>query len=300
MEFKPSQDGEEAGLCVRANEDNHYEIGLARFAGKIQLFVRNRIKNREYFLALRPVESDKVQLEISGNEDQYQFAWSTDGKTWHNLAASASADLSREKAGGFTGTVIGLYATANGLDSQSYADFSWFEMGPDAAMRPMALTHRPPAIPLVSSDHWRIRSGWEEFKDKEGFVWSSDIGYSGGDVSRCWDSIAGTANSELYQFERSGPDFSYAFPVLPGVYQIRLLFAETQVRKEGERVFDVLINGKKVLDHLDVLQEAGGFDKAVDRTFRDIQPDAQGQIRIQFISSTQNAKICAIEVIRQR
>jgi beta-galactosidase len=87
---------------------------------------------------------------------------------------------------------------------------------------------------------------------------------------------------------------------LLGKYNVRLLFAETQVKKEGERVFDILINGKKALTHFDILKEAGAFDKAVDRIFRDISPDAKGRIQLQFISSAGNAKVCAIEITRQR
>ena len=300
MEFNPTRDGEEAGLCVRANEDNHYEIGLGRFSGETRIFVRNRIKNREYMVVQKPVGPGKVELEISGTEDRYQFAWSTDGKAWAGLAASPSADLSREKAGGFTGTVMGLYATANGKDSRAYADFAWFEMRPGVAPKPEALSLRPPPTPLEPSDHWHIRAGWEEFRDKDGLYWSSDIGYSDGEVDRCWNSIAGTQMQELYQFERFGKDFSYALPVIPGKYQVRLKFAETLLKKEGERVFDVLINGKKVLSHFDILKEAGVADKAVDRNFSNIQPNAQGMIDIRFISSVQTAKVCAIGIVREK
>ncbi len=35
--------------------------------------------------------------------------------------------LSREVAGGYTGTILGLYASSNGIDSSNYADFDWFE-----------------------------------------------------------------------------------------------------------------------------------------------------------------------------
>ena len=142
MEFTPAQDGEEAGLCVRANDDNHYEIGVGRFGGKSQLFVRNWIKSREYWIAQKPLDSGKVYLEISGTEDRYQFAWSLDGNAWTTLAASPSDDLSREKAGGFTGTAVGLYASANGRESKAHADFAWFEMIPGTAPEP-APSSRP-------------------------------------------------------------------------------------------------------------------------------------------------------------
>ena len=302
MEFKPAQDGEEAGLCVRANEGNHDEIGIRRLEGKNQVFVRNRVLNREYLMAQEPVESDKVQLEITGSEEKYQFSWSADGKTWNPLAVSPSDELSREKAGGFTGTVIGLYATANGKDSQAGADFAWFEMHPGGVLRKAPLLEVQqkvvPPTPLAPSDHWRILTSREDYKDKAGLDWSWDAGYSGGDQNRSWNGISGTNDPELFQHERNGKDFSYALPVLPGKYQVRLKFAETAVRNKGERVFDVLINGKKVLANFDILQEAGGPNKALEKTFKDIVPDANGQITLQFVASVQNAKVCAIEIFR--
>ena len=71
------------------------------------------------------------------------------------------------------------------------------------------------------------------------------------------------------------------------------------MKNKGERVFDVLINGKKALTGFDIFKEANGSDKAVEKTFRDVAPDAQGQITLRFVSSVQAAKVCAIEIMRQ-
>ncbi len=299
MEFEPVQEGEEAGLCVRANENNHYEIGIGRFEGEIRVFVRNRIRNREYMIAQQPLEYGNVRLEISGNEDRYQFAWSEDGNAWFTLSASPSADLSREMAGGFTGTVIGLYATANGKESSAYADFSMFELSPEAVLNLIPVSRRPLPTPLVPSGHWRIRTGWEDFQDKSGSYWTSDTGYTGGDVAHTWNPIDDTQTPDLYRSERYGKEFGYSLPVLPSEYTIRLLFAETLAHKEGDRIFDVLINGKKVLAGFDIIRAAGRSNRAIDMTFRDIQPDPDGRITIGFVSSTRDAKVCALEIERQ-
>jgi alpha-N-arabinofuranosidase len=299
MEFAPAQDGEEAGLCVRSNDDNHYEIGLGRFDGITKVFVRNWVKSREYTIAQQSLNSSKAQLEIACSEDRYQFAWSADGQTWNTLAASPSGDLSKEKAGGFTGTTLGLYATSNGKPSNNHADFAWFEAVPGLVPEPVAISPRPTPTPLPSTDHWRIRVGGYEFRDKEGNDWVSDVGYIGGETAQTFDPIGGTSTQELYQTERWGQDFSYSLPVLPGAYKVHLRFAETYIKKEGQRIFDVTINGKKVLAHFDILKEAKGFDLALDRSFENIHPDADGMIRIRFVSSVQNAKVCAIEITRQ-
>jgi len=300
MEFTPTQDGEEAGLCVRANDDNHYEISVGQFDGKTLLFVRNHVKGQSYMVAQTPFGGGKVRLEISGAEDRYQFAWSVDGKAWKTLAASPSADLSREKAGGFTGTAIGLYASANGRESKSWADFAWFEILPDLVPDPVEFAARPTPTPQPPQDTWRIRAGGDDFTDHAGVVWSRERGIMAGDTAWTGRPIQAKEDPLLYTVERWGADFGYIFPVLPGKYRVRLKFAETYVKNPGERIFDILINGKKILANFDIFKEAGGMDKALDKTFENIQPDIDGKIEVRFVASVQNAKVCAIEVVRQK
>ncbi|HTC20435.1 MAG TPA: malectin, partial [bacterium] len=152
---------------------------------------------------------------------------------------------------------------------------------------------------LPPSDAWRIRVGGDDFTDHAGRVWAADKLFEGGQNVGTGIAIAAKSDVELYQNERWGPDFSYVFPVLPGKYKVRLKFAEVYLKEPGQRVFDVIINGRKVLDHFDILKEAKGFAKALDEGFADIRPDGQGRIRVRFVSEVQNAKVCAIEVIRQ-
>jgi hypothetical protein len=301
VEFNPTQEGEEAGLCVRANENNHYEIGIGFIGGKAQVFLRNTAKGQGYILASRPLKKGKVQLEILSSESQYQFAWSEDGGAWKTIGASPASDLSREwdMAGGFTGAVIGLYATSNRKESAAYADFAWFEMKPGIAPKPMALTLRPTPTPVTPSDTWRVKAGGGPFTDHLGRVWAMDEAFTGGDTAVAGKPIQAPQDPGLYTSERWGADFSYRFPVPPGKYRVTLRFAEAYVKKNGERVFSVQINGKKALEHFDILKEAGAIYTGIDKTFKDIQPGADGLIQIRFIAEAQNAKVCAIEIAKE-
>ena len=299
LEFSPSEDGEEAGLCIRSNDDNHYEVGVEQADGKVQVFVRNTLKGRPYTLTSSPFEGKKLQLRLSGDEDQYQFAWSKDGKNWENLGASPSADLSKEEAGGFTGTAIGLYASSNGKPSENHADFKWFALEDGKSPEPAALLPRPTPPPLPQSDTWRINCGGGDLADPEGNKWREDIGFTSGDTAGAGQPITGVKDPELYATERWGSEFSYRLSVPAGKYKVTLKFAETYVHKPGERVFDVLLNGNTVLDHFDILKEAGGEFKGIDRSFTVSQADA-GTLEIRFKSWIQNAKVCAIEVVKQR
>jgi len=300
MEFTPGKDDEEAGLMVRSNDNNHYEVGVGRWDGETCVYVRNRVQAREYLVARRPFEGGKVFLELSGQVSQYQFAWSRDGKTWETLAASEAADLSKERAGGFTGTAIGLYATANGKESRNWAEFEGFEMIPGRAPRPIALAPRPTPTPLPSREVWRIRAGGDGLKDSSGNEWSGDLAFSGGDTSFTGRPLEAEKDVDLFRTERWGADFNYVFPVPPGEYTVKLRFAETYLKNPGERVFDVLVNDRKVLERFDILREAGGFDKGIEKTFKGIRPDRAGNIQIRFVASVQNAKVCSIEVLRKR
>jgi len=54
-----------------------------------------------------------VQLHVKANGDDYQFSYSTNGNDLVNLGGTVSGDiLSTNVAGGFTGALIGLYATS--------------------------------------------------------------------------------------------------------------------------------------------------------------------------------------------
>ena len=62
------------------------------------------------------IETEKpVTLQVTANGDDYRFNYSIDGKGFLNLGGTVSGDiLSTNEAGGFTGAMIGLYATSVG------------------------------------------------------------------------------------------------------------------------------------------------------------------------------------------
>ena len=56
----------------------------------------------------------------------------------------------------------------------------------------------------------------------------------------------------------------------PRLYTVRLYFAEPENVKVGERVFDVLIQGNRMIDRLDIAAEAGASKKALIKEFTGI------------------------------
>jgi beta-galactosidase len=52
---------------------------------------------------------------------------------------------------------------------------------------------------------------------------------------------------------------------------VRLLFAEPGAARPGERIFNVRLQGRPVLEHFDVAKEAGGPWRGVVREFRGVE-----------------------------
>jgi hypothetical protein len=92
-------------------------------------------------------------------------------------------------------------------------------------------------------------------------------------------------------------------PVAEGRYRVTLKFCEghygrlnTGVGGLGSRVFDVYCNGVALLRNFDIIKEAGGEDRPLDRTFPGIRPTAQGKIVLTFVPVKGMACVNGIEV----
>jgi hypothetical protein len=146
---------------------------------------------------------------------------------------------------------------------------------------------------LASGPEVRIRCGYSRpiFKDEEGNVWMGDRYFTGGFVTELRDQhIARTRNPELYLTARTGV-FSYKIPLPPGTYELRLHFAETTYSPtsslgggENSRVFDVQLNGRPLLKQFDIVSDAGANTADV-RVFRDISPEKDGYLHLDFAGS---------------
>ena len=157
--------------------------------------------------------------------------------------------------------------------------------------------------PAPGSD-LRIRCGYSRpmFKDEEGNVWTGDRYFNGGFATELPNQHIGrTRNPELYLTARSGV-FSYKIPLAPGTYELRLHFAETTYSPastlgggENSRVFDVRLNGRPLLSQFDIVSDAGANTADV-RVFRDVIPDKDGYLRLDFSGVLGLPIINAIEI----
>jgi len=126
-------------------------------------------------------------------------------------------------------------------------------------------------------------------------------------MTRRWLPLIGrrflaTANPGLYYGERFG-HFSYAIPVATGRYTLTLHFAETYFGPQNpgnggaaSRLFDVYCNGVRILPEFDIFKEAGGANRALVKTFHDLQPSPQGKLLLTFVPIKNYACVSAIDV----
>ncbi len=155
----------------------------------------------------------------------------------------------------------------------------------------------------------RIRAGWtSSWRDSTTQEWQADSYFLGGNALVRTTNPAQESNSiapdmALYGSERWG-HFSYAVPVAEGRYRVTLKFCEGHYGKRnsgaggpGSRVFDVYCNGVALLRGFDIMKEAGGEGRPIDRSFSAIRPNAQGKILLTFVPVAGMACVNGIEVV---
>jgi hypothetical protein len=97
----------------------------------------------------------------------------------------------------------------------------------------------------------RINSGGPALTDAAGRSWSADQ-YATGGTARLGSGPVQSATPDVDVTERVG-DVTYGLPVPAGSYVLRLHLTELQWTQPGQRLFDVLVEGKAALRSVDIL-----------------------------------------------
>lgn len=151
----------------------------------------------------------------------------------------------------------------------------------------------------------RIAMREAPYTDVNGRVWLEDRYFTAGRIARRTSSVEGTPDQDLFRAERYG-EFVYNIPVpSQSLYTVTLHFAETWFGGKGpsgdeNRLFDVLCNGRTLLQNFNVTAEAKGPFRAIQRVFKHLKPTVNGRLRLQFIPSRNYAMVNAIEVIDEK
>ncbi|MFI6509303.1 S8 family serine peptidase [Streptosporangium sp. NPDC050855] len=160
------------------------------------------------------------------------------------------------------------------------------------------------AVTLVVPRH-RVAvevGGTRDVVDAVGDRWSADRKYAAGGhgyvgtstrTNTTSKAITGTTEQALFRSVREGM-LEYRFDQVPaGTYTVELGFAETRGKREGQRVFDVIVEGQLAVPALDLALEAGAHT-ATTRQYTVKVTD--GQLNVRFAERSGDTVLNAIRI----
>jgi xylan 1,4-beta-xylosidase len=138
MDFTPKSESEKAGLTILQDERHFYFISKSLDQGKpvIQLFKASSDgKTMEMITHKQITEAGKsVKLRIVAEGEFYSFYFSN-GPSWQLMQDKLDAKyLSTKTAGGFIGSLFGMYATSSGQPTSNVASFKYLKYKGDDPM----------------------------------------------------------------------------------------------------------------------------------------------------------------------
>lgn len=113
LEYKPKSGKDLAGITCYQSEAFNYVFGITKKDKNYYVVLERTEKGKSTLLASEKLNSDTpLQLQVTAKGDDYSFNYAEAGQKFKNLGGTVSGDiLSTDVAGGFTGSMIGLYGT---------------------------------------------------------------------------------------------------------------------------------------------------------------------------------------------
>ena len=303
----------EKRFAGESSQIKEYSIGVelfrrgASFDQETDSIVRvevNRLRKRlaEYYAG--EGASHRLRIEIPVGQYVPSFV-SASPEPETPPAASPPPGMSRRIPARWV-WACGLAAVAVG------AGALWWITRPPKLPVTVAPAQPPPQLAAESlvgpppGDEVRILAGSaRSYADHADKLWSADTWFSGGAAVRNQVRyVARTLDPSFYHTSREG-QFRYDIPLRLGVYELHLYFAETVfgeensgVGGEGSRLMQVRANGQPLLDHFDVMADAGGDRIADARVFPGLAPAKDGKLHLEFAGENGgNATLSAIEIL---
>ncbi len=128
MEYVPAGPDEGCGLAVLIDDRNYFALLLERCSGdgSLRLSLYQCRRGEHVRLARLPAPAGPLRLAVEGHANEFRFLFAGSEAPWLPLCTEADASfLTRENAGGFTGSMLGLYGFSR--RGGAFADYRWFE-----------------------------------------------------------------------------------------------------------------------------------------------------------------------------
>ena len=110
---------------------------------------------------------------------------------------------------------------------------------------------KAPAAAPAGDLVWAVNVGGPAYLGIDGTRYDAEASVRGGTIGKM-TTVKGSQDPLLYQSYREG-DVEVAHPIANGSYDITFHFAEPEQFGRGERIFDALIEGQRVIEDLDVM-----------------------------------------------
>ena len=128
FDYNPTNNNEEAGLTIYMSPRFHYDSFISTIGNKKYISLRYTLDSLKQLVKQVPLENNGVvELIVKGTKKLYSFYFKLQDGTEQLVGNLNTRFLGTEVAGGFTGVIIGLYATGNGKKCTTYADVDKFE-----------------------------------------------------------------------------------------------------------------------------------------------------------------------------
>ncbi len=126
LQFEDGNHDEEAGMTVFMHDHYYYSICVQFRVKKRRFVVHKEVGDISINVVDIPAPDGDIVFVIRGDEDNYCLGIEQQGY-FVELARGMTKCLASEFTGGFSGVMIGMYATCNNRSSKAFADYDWFE-----------------------------------------------------------------------------------------------------------------------------------------------------------------------------
>lgn len=141
---------------------------------------------------------------------------------------------------------------------------------------------------------WAVNVGGGAYTGIDGTEYNAEEFVTGGEVGKL-EEVLGSQDPALYQDYREG-DIYVDRSLANGLYDVTLYFAEPAEIGGGERLFDVIVNGRRLIRGLDIMASRDGKIRSALTVTLPVIEVADERLAIEFSASVREPVLSALVV----
>lgn len=157
-----------------------------------------------------------------------------------------------------------------------------------------AASSLPSEVKAEAPTVWAVNVGGPAYAGVDGTLYEAESSVTGGAVA-AMETVKGSQDAPLYATYRAG-DVRVARKLPSGAYDVTFHFAEPEDVPGGARVFDAFVEGRRVIEGLDVMASRDGkIHSALTVTVANVEV-TDGELNARFEASAKEAVLSALVV----